>query len=90
MGVCCCLQTCNSVVNMLVVVLVLGPLSRVPCHNAKVSPLLALFLFICKLQISGQVTTHWVIGPSCVQKFRPIPLEMLRIREMDFLPYLPC
>ena len=24
-GVCCCLQTCNSVVNMLVMVLVLGP-----------------------------------------------------------------
>ena len=30
-GVCCCLETCNSVVNILVMGLVLGPIKLVYC-----------------------------------------------------------
>ena len=69
-GVCCCLKTCNSVVNILVMGLVLGPSLKIIyiCYIKK-SPLYnvlwgALFLFTRKvhcLQTFEHMSAHWAM-----------------------------
>ena len=80
-GVCYCLQTCNSVVNMLVMWLVLWPSLMVISITgilvyAKVSllynVLLGLLLFILKatcLQTLEQMSPHWPIKIKVFVKF---------------------
>ena len=86
MGVCCCLQTYNSVLNMLVMWLVLGPSSMVisimcillcksiylPCIMYYRS---ALLLFTCKQHI---LTACQVNGPNLGTKFHTYLLQFLR------------
>ena len=75
MGVCCCLQTCNSIVNMLVMWLVLGQSlmvifgTGVPLY-AKLSPLynvlqVSLLLFTRKLHC---LQTFEHMGAHCAVK----------------------
>ena len=81
-GVCCCLQTCNSVINMLVMGLVLGPslmvisITGVLLYFAKVSPLYSvlwgLLLFTCKanrLQTFEHMCAHWAIKVEVFARF---------------------
>ena len=60
----------------------------------------------CCLQVNCIIYKHfdrslhiWLLDPTCVQKFRPVPLTVFEIQglklnkkigEIDFLPYLPC
>ena len=89
-GVCYCLQTCNSVVTMLVMGLVLGTglmvisITGILLH-AKVSPLynVLLELLCCCLQVKYMVYKHFdrsrqirSLDPTCVLYFRPIPFTV--------------
>ena len=81
-GVCCCLQTYNSDVNMLVMGLVLGLSFMVISITdillyAKGLPFItyygsALLLFTCKLQHFDRSLHIGSLDPTCVQNFRPI------------------
>ena len=92
-GICCCLQTCNSVVNILVMGLVLGPnlmvisLMGIQLY-AKVSPLYNVLWewLCCCLQVNYIVYKHFdrslhirSSNPTCVQNFRPVPLTVFEI-----------
>ena len=81
-GMCCCLQTCNSVVKMVVIGLVLGPSLIVISITgvllyAKVSPLYmyyrsALLLFTGK----QHVLAHLVIGPYLCINYQTYTFNM--------------
>ena len=96
MGVCCCLQTCNSVVNMLMMGLVLEPSLMVISIMgillfAKVSPLYnVLWEWLCYcLQVNYIVYKHfnkslhiWILEPTCMQNFRHVPLMVFDIQGL--------
>ena len=89
MGVCCCLQTCNSVVKMLVMGLVLGQSLIVISIKgillyAKVS-LLYNVLWECIVIVYKHFVRSLHIGssdPTCVQNFRPVPLMVFEIQGL--------
>ena len=90
MGVCCCLQTCNSVVNILVMELVLGPSLMVISIllYAKVSPFIAYYKSaFCCLHIKYIVYKYfdrslhvWSSDLTCVQNFKFVPLTVFEIQ----------
>ena len=72
-GVCCCLKTCNSVVNMLLMWLVHGPSLMIKSITgillyAKVSPIIMYYEVCCCLYVKQLVYKHLNrsvhIGPS--------------------------
>ena len=76
MGVCCCLQICNSVVNMVVMGLVLRKRVMVISitNNPKYLPFIIYYrsglLFTCKLHCLKHVTAHWVTEPDLFTSFQ--------------------
>ena len=88
---CYCLQICNSVVNIVVMVLVLEQSFMVISSTVvlKVSPLYNVFLeclCCCCLQInyifynrSLQVVS---LDPTCLQNFRSLPLMIFEILRL--------
>ena len=84
MGV-CCLQICNSVINMVVMGLVLGQ-SFLSCYYAKVSPLYyvlqGLLLFTQKincLQTYKHMRAHWAVKIYIFVKFFYISTRVFEI-----------
>ena len=87
---CCCLQICNSVLNVEVMGLVLGQSWMVISNTgvllyANMSPLYnVLWEWLCCLQVNYTVYKHFnrplhigSLDPTCVQNFRPVPLTIL-------------
>ena len=89
-GVCCCLQSCNSVVNMLVMGLGLGhSLMFISTTGtllyAKVS-LLYNVLWECIVVVYKHFDRSLHIGsldPTCVQNFKPVPLTVFEIQGFN-------
>ena len=93
MGVCCCLQTCNLVINIVVMGLVLGQSLIVISSTGvllyeKVSPLYSVLreCHCCCLQVNYIVYKYFDrslhVGSSdstCVQNFRSVPLTVFEI-----------
>ena len=90
---CCCLQICNSVLNIAMMRLILGQSLMVISSTgvllyAKVSPLYNVLweCHCCCLLVNYIVYKHFdrslhigSLDPTCVQKFRSVPLTVFEI-----------
>ena len=87
MGVCCCLQTCNSIVYVLVMGLVLGQSLMVISTTgillyAKVSLFYNLLweCIVIVYKYFDRLLHVRSLDPTCVQNFRPVPLTVFEIQ----------
>ena len=72
MGVCCCLQICNSVINMVVKGLAKFDSHIYPVMQNYLYYVLGGLLFICKvncLQTCKHISAHWAIKVCVFVKF---------------------